>query len=90
MAGAHPSTVVDYIVSGRLYPVRLSERTVRIPVRAVVDLREPELLAPPVVIDDPNAANVTALLDAVPGVFGRAQEGLLDVQAGRVVRLEDL
>lgn len=49
MAGAHPSTVVDYIVSGRLYPVRLSERTVRIPVRAVVDLREPELLVVPVV-----------------------------------------
>jgi predicted transcriptional regulator len=39
---------------------------------------------------DPDAATVTALLDAIPGAFERAQQGLLEAQAGRVVRLEDL
>ena len=31
MAGVHPSTVLNYISSGRLYAVRLSERTIRVP-----------------------------------------------------------
>lgn len=39
---------------------------------------------------DPDAANVAALLDAIPGAYERAQQGLLEAQAGRVVRLEDL
>lgn len=39
---------------------------------------------------DPDAANVTALLDAIPGAHERAQQGLLEAEAGRVVRLEDL
>ncbi|MEI8334240.1 MAG: hypothetical protein WCH74_10365 [Chloroflexota bacterium] len=39
---------------------------------------------------DPDAATVTALLDVIPGAFQRAQQGLLEAQAGRVVRLEDL
>ena len=55
MAGVHPSTILNCIASGRLYAVRLSERTIRVPVRAVVGLLEPELLAPPVVIDEPDA-----------------------------------
>ena len=55
MAGVHPSTVLNYISSGRLYAVRLSQRTIRIPVRAVVGLLEPELLSPPVVIVEPDA-----------------------------------
>ena len=55
MAGVHPSTVLNYISSGRLYAVRLSERTIRVPVRAVVGLLEPERLRPPVVVDEPDA-----------------------------------
>jgi len=39
---------------------------------------------------DPDAATVTALLDAIPGAFERAQQGLLEAQAGLVVRLEHL
>jgi predicted transcriptional regulator len=39
---------------------------------------------------DPDAATVTALLDAIPGAHERTRQGLLDAQAGRVVRLEDL
>jgi predicted transcriptional regulator len=39
---------------------------------------------------DPEAATITALLDAVPGAYERAQEGLADVRAGRVVALDDL
>jgi hypothetical protein len=39
---------------------------------------------------DPDAATITALLDAVPGAFDRAQEGLADVRAGRVVSLDEL
>ena len=39
---------------------------------------------------DPDATTITALLDAVPGAFERAQQGLADVRAGRVVTLDDL
>ena len=39
---------------------------------------------------DPDAGTITALLDAVPGAFERAQEGLANVRAGHVVALEDL
>ncbi len=39
---------------------------------------------------EPDPADVTALLDAIPGAYERAQQGLLDVRAGRVVRLDDL
>jgi hypothetical protein len=39
---------------------------------------------------DPDPENVTALLDAIPGAYESAVEGRRAVQAGRVVRLEDL
>jgi hypothetical protein len=39
---------------------------------------------------DPEASTVTALLEAIPGAYERAQHGLLDAQAGRIVRLADL
>lgn len=42
LAGVHPTTVMNYIHSGRLYAIRLSERTYRIPLRAVAKLLEPE------------------------------------------------
>ena len=39
---------------------------------------------------EPDPAIVTALLDAIPGAYERAQHGLDEVRAGRVVRLDDL
>jgi hypothetical protein len=39
---------------------------------------------------DPDSASVTALLDAIPGAFERAQRGLADVRADRVVSLDEL
>lgn len=39
---------------------------------------------------DPDPANVTALLDAIPGAFERAQGGLAEVKAGRGLPLTDL
>jgi hypothetical protein len=39
---------------------------------------------------DPDAATISALLDTVPGAYDRAQQGLADVAAGRVVTLDDL
>lgn len=53
MAGVHPSTILNYIAAGRLYAVKLSERTYRIPVRAVISLLEPERLAPSSITAEP-------------------------------------
>lgn len=39
---------------------------------------------------DPDPCTVTALLDAIPGAYDRAQQGLSDVRAGRVVSLDEL
>ncbi len=55
MAGVHPSTILNYISSGRLYAVKLSARTFRIPVRSVIALIEPETLAPSTLVSEPDA-----------------------------------
>jgi len=39
---------------------------------------------------DPDATTITALLDAIPGAWERAQEGLADATSGRVVSLDEL
>ena len=39
---------------------------------------------------DPDAPTITALLDTIPGAFERSQQGLADVEAGRVVQLDEL
>jgi predicted transcriptional regulator len=39
---------------------------------------------------DPDPAAITALLDSIPGAWDRAQEGLADVAAGRVIPLDEL
>ena len=46
LASLHPSTILNYIASGRLYAVKLSKRTYRIPARAVIGLLEPERMSP--------------------------------------------
>ncbi len=55
IAGVHPSTILNYIATGRLYAVKLSKRTYRIPVRAVMGLLEPERFAPSSVVVEPDA-----------------------------------
>lgn len=50
MAGLHSSTILNYIRDGRLYAVKLSERTYRIPARAVLKLLDPESVRPPQVV----------------------------------------
>jgi predicted transcriptional regulator len=39
---------------------------------------------------DPDARDVAALLDGLPGASERAQQGLEDAKAGRTVALDDL
>jgi len=39
---------------------------------------------------DPDAATITLLLDSIPGARDRAEAGLADVAAGRVMSLDDL
>jgi excisionase family DNA binding protein len=46
LAGVHPSTILNYIRDGKLYAVRLSGRTYRIPARAVLRLLAPDQLQP--------------------------------------------
>lgn len=39
---------------------------------------------------EPDGLTMTSLLDAIPGAYDRAQAGLADAAAGRVLNLEDL
>ncbi len=55
LAGVHSSTVLNWIRSGKLYAVRLSERTYRVPARTVMDLLAPDQLRPVRVVELPEA-----------------------------------
>ena len=39
---------------------------------------------------DPDAASIVAILDAIPGAFERAREGLQQIRAGKGVPLSEL
>jgi len=39
---------------------------------------------------DPDPTTITKLLDSTPGAWERAQEGLADIAAGRVIALDEL
>lgn len=39
---------------------------------------------------DPDAGSITDILDSIHGAFERAQAGLRDLEAGRVVSLDEL
>ena len=67
MADVHPSTILNYIASGHLYAVKLSERTYRIPVRAVIGLLEPERLSRSARTDSPDADVESEVADAPTG-----------------------
>lgn len=47
ITGVSSSTVLNYIKTGRLASVRLSERTIRIPRRSLLVLLSPSSVAPP-------------------------------------------
>ena len=55
LASVSPSTILNYIKAGKLPAVRLSERLIRIPRKAVVRLLELDEAAP-VIRDRPHAA----------------------------------
>jgi len=55
LAGLHASTILNYIHSGRLYAVKLSDRTYRIPNRAVRKMLAPETVRPPTIVERPDA-----------------------------------
>jgi hypothetical protein len=67
MADVHPSTILNYIASGQLYAVKLSERTYRIPVRAVIALLEPERLSRSSITVDPDADVESEVADEPTG-----------------------
>jgi predicted site-specific integrase-resolvase len=55
IAGVHPSTVLNWIRSGRVAGVRLSPRIYRIPLASAIRLLEPERYRPPRIIERPFA-----------------------------------
>jgi excisionase family DNA binding protein len=55
LAGVSSSTILNYVSSGRLPAVRLSERTIRIPRKAVIRLLGLES-PPPEILDRPDSA----------------------------------
>jgi excisionase family DNA binding protein len=71
MASLHPSTILNYIASGRLYAVKLSERTYRIPARAVIGLLEPERLSRSAMAVDADA-DIEAELADEPEILDEA------------------
>jgi len=66
LASLHSSTILNYIRDGKLYAVKLSERTYRIPLRSVLKLLDPESLAPPTVIERPDERVHVADADREP------------------------
>ena len=67
LAGLHSSTILNYIRGGKLYAVKLSERTYRIPVRSVLKLLDPESVFPPTMTEQPNADVKISDADREPG-----------------------
>jgi excisionase family DNA binding protein len=55
MIDVHPTTILNYIRDGKLYAVRLSERTIRIPARSVQKLLAPEDARAPRLTEKPHA-----------------------------------
>lgn len=75
MAGVHPSTVLNWIRSGRLYGVRLSPRVYRIPLASAVRLLEPERVRAVRVIERPFARVSLARIDRELGREHRRRGG---------------
>lgn len=65
IAGLHPSTILNYIASGKLYAVKLSERTYRIPARSMLQLLAPEELTPSVMTVETDETTNTQVDDEI-------------------------
>jgi excisionase family DNA binding protein len=79
MASVHPSTILNYIASGRLYAIKLSARTFRIPVRSVIALLEPERLSPSARVVEPDAdleEELEGLAEAAEAAEARGRSAL--------------
>lgn len=55
MIDVHPTTILSYVRDEKLYAVRLSERTIRIPARSLQKFLAPEEARPPHVIERAHA-----------------------------------
>ena len=66
LAGLHPSTILSCIHAGRLYAVKLSERTYRIPNRAVRKMLAPETVSRPRIIEQPHGQVDSSEADREP------------------------
>jgi hypothetical protein len=54
MIDVHPTTILNYIRDEKLYAIRLSERTIRIPARSVQKLLAPEEVRGPRHVERPH------------------------------------
>jgi intein-encoded DNA endonuclease-like protein len=54
MIDVHPTTILNYIRDEKLYAIRLSERTIRIPARSVLKLLAPDEVDAPRLIERPH------------------------------------
>ncbi len=54
MIDVHPTTILNYIREEKLYAIRLSERTIRIPARAVLKLLAPDEVRTPRHVERPH------------------------------------
>lgn len=72
LADLSPSTILNYIHAGRVKAVQLSERTYRIPRKAVIRLLEPESLHPVESRTEPDAEVDLSEADRDAGLFARA------------------
>jgi hypothetical protein len=54
MIDVHPTTILNYIRDEKLYAIRLSERTIRIPARSVLKLLAPDDVRAPHHVERPH------------------------------------
>ncbi len=54
MIDVHPTTILNYIREEKLYAIRLSERTIRIPARSVLKLLAPDEVRAPHHVERPH------------------------------------
>ena len=54
MIDVHPTTILNYIRDEKLYAIRLSERTIRIPARSVLKMLAPDEIQGPRHVERPH------------------------------------
>ena len=87
MVATDPGKRINVILD-EVHAARLNELAARLYVQPGTVARS--LLSIALDQVDPEAATITALLDAIPGAWERTQEGIADAKAGRVIPLAAL